>query len=602
MTRIIALIFLVIVPFANGNALTCNLHDAVKKGNITVVRNMLDAGCAVNKRDHYKRTPLHHAAHWNRSEIARVLIDAGADIDMRDSYGETGLIMASIYRDWMTPGDRLRRLYILRMLLDAGAKVDAKGDLGRTALTVAARNNDVALRMLLNAGANVEAKDDLGYNALRIAAISNHTANIRILLEAGANPMIGDRKIRPLTWAVAYYKGDPTIIRLLLEAGEEVKAKRAIRGYEDGVIIESDDDERWTVLHIAAMQRNGSIPVLIDVGADVNAKNIDGDTPLHIAFLKSEWDHHAVVDTIRTLVDAGADINAKNNDGDTVLHIASRKGKADLIPLLVSLGSDERIMNKAMLKPASVSKTGDIAILFKNPGRYWPIKAYAMGNVSSTSVDTSARIGCLDERECRVFLDCTYKDGSVIQGSLDSDSFYGRIGRSIPSQATVSLSTRDIQRNVFATNSKSFDCALRSQQIITAQVWSSTDSSNANTTAYRLSEAGKARVQFHVGEGSTPFVNIRCLAPEGEKCPDTKLKCTDDAGRDRSEIGAGTIDRLKVYTLSTAEGADHRIDDGHRGWYSCAIESGAPFMVHATRISMKGGVRSKTNTTAISMD
>ncbi|WP_025771383.1 ankyrin repeat domain-containing protein [Thioalkalivibrio sp. HK1] len=602
MTRIIALIVLAIAPFANGSEITCNLHDAAKKGDITLVRNMLDADCEVNEGDDHKKTPLHYAIYWNRSETARVLIDAGVDIDTVADYGETALITASTYSDSMTSIDRLRRLYIMRMLLDAGAKVDIRGDLGRTALIVAANTDDIAVRMLLEAKADVEAIDEFGYSALRNAAMNNHTANVRLLLEAGANAKVIDGKLRPLTLAVAYYKNDPTIIRLLLEAGEDVNAKMSIRGFDDGVIVDSNDNERWTVLHIAAMQRNDSISTLIDAGADVNAKNSDGDTPLHLVFLKNEWDVDDVIDTIHTLIDAGADINAQNNDGDTVLHIAARKGKADLIPLLISLGSDERIRNNAMLRPVSVSKTLELAILFKNQGRYWPIKAYAMGNISTVSIDTRARIGCLDKKECRVFVDCTDKDGGVIQGSLDSDSFYRKIGTSIPSQATVSLSIGDIQRHTLAMRNKALDCALRSQQNIVAQVWSSTDSVNANTTAYRLSEAGKARVHFYAGEGNTPYINIRCIAMDGKKCTGTELKCTDDAGRSRSVIEAGTIDRLNVYTVSTAQGADYRITSGNRGWYSCAIESDGPFMVHATQVQAKGDSRSKTGTTSISME
>ena len=55
------------------------------------------------------------------------------------------------------------------------------------------------------------------------------------------------------------------------------------------------------------------VKLLIDAGADVNAKNNDGKTPLHI-IKKSET-------IAQMLIDAGADVNAKNKKGYTPLHL-----------------------------------------------------------------------------------------------------------------------------------------------------------------------------------------------------------------------------------------------------------------------------------------
>ena len=56
------------------------------------------------------------------------------------------------------------------------------------------------------------------------------------------------------------------------------------------------------------------VSLLLEKGADVNAKNNDGWTPLHWA---SENGHEAIVSL---LLEKGADVNAKDNDGETPLH------------------------------------------------------------------------------------------------------------------------------------------------------------------------------------------------------------------------------------------------------------------------------------------
>ncbi len=573
--RIFVLTLLVAFPFAGSNAQTCDLHKKVKENDITAVRNMLKAGCAVDALDAkgswgYGYTPLYIAALYHRAEIAQMLLDAGANVDRRGFFGYTPLYKALKGR-LLSISDRKRLENTVRVLLGANANVKLRSSHeGATPLHYAAELYvsdetselwqdavGVVIRMLADAGADVDAKDDLGLTPLHWASLSN----------------------RPVD-----------VIRALVKARADVNA-RSNSGYAP--------------LHSAASRSVDAVRALVELGADVNAQNKNnGNTPLHIA---SRWGH---ADAIRVLVKAGADINVKRNDGNTPLHIASMAQSAhiemeryiEVIRVLLEFGADDQIKNNAKFKPKAVGGTKEIRKLLKTPGLYWPIKAYAMGNASSNLIETSARIGCADKKKCRVFLECTDKDGDEFKGSLDSASKEATAEDSIDRGATVSLSASEIKTITGATGDGALDCALRSQQRITAQVWSSTDSVNANTTAYRLSEDNEARIQFKVGESNTPFVNIRCLAATGKQCTKTKLVCTDDRGRDWPKIKAGTIDRLNVYTVSTVKGADHRIDDDDTGWYSCDVSSENPFMVYATHFSTKGDSRSLVSTTAVSME
>ena len=80
----------------------------------------------------------------------------------------------------------------------------------------------------------------------------------------------------------------------------------------------------FTPLHLAAYGDNMELAkLLIDSGADLEAKNENGETPLHLA----AWGDN--IEIAKFLIDSGADVNAKTNYGFTPLHRAySQKMKA----------------------------------------------------------------------------------------------------------------------------------------------------------------------------------------------------------------------------------------------------------------------------------
>ena len=68
--------------------------------------------------------------------------------------------------------------------------------------------------------------------------------------------------------------------------------------------------------------------MLLEKGADVNAKRIDGDTVLIWA---SKYGHTEIA---AMLLAAGADVNTKNHNGWTALHLASQNGHTEIVKLL----------------------------------------------------------------------------------------------------------------------------------------------------------------------------------------------------------------------------------------------------------------------------
>lgn len=176
------------------------------------------------------------------------------------------------------------------------------------------------VKRLLAGGADVNAKDDDGLTPLHWAA-ETHC----ILEDLLRDP----RETVHCTVHCSALVGHVDVAHVLLENGADVNAK-----HKDG----------GNPLHWAAMRGCGDVAqVLLENGADINAKNDDGLTPLHLA---ADCDK---ADVARVLLKNGADVNVKNKDGNTPLHFAAESypSGADVAALLLKNDADVNAKNNA---------------------------------------------------------------------------------------------------------------------------------------------------------------------------------------------------------------------------------------------------------------
>lgn len=154
------------------------LERVAKKGNVDVLRILLDAGADVNASDPELRvTPLMSAARAGRIDAMRFLLDRGAAV---------GATAEERYRT-MAWAVRCDDADVVNLLVDQGVEPDAHAPSGYSALMIAASRGSIrAVMTLLDRGADVNAVSDDGHSALRNARRLGRTEVEIVLKQAGA--------------------------------------------------------------------------------------------------------------------------------------------------------------------------------------------------------------------------------------------------------------------------------------------------------------------------------------------------------------------------------------------------------------------------------
>ena len=268
------------LPKAQNNS--TDLWSAARAGDLKAIKYYIEEGGDVNALDKgFQLSAMSWSALHGQTEAIQLLIENGAEVNIKSGDGATPLHSAAFFG----------RTDVVKLLLENGANPQARNNEGATPVDVLSVDWETTAFIGSLVGVTVEKED--------LAVMKTGRSEISKLF--GVDEALHDIEVGKLWDAVS--TGNLSVVEQALANETDVNMK--------------DPQSGATLLTVAALMGHTEIAaLLIDYGADVDAKGKDGGTPLHAAAFLGR------VETVKLLLEKGADVTIRSKVGSTPLDAA----------------------------------------------------------------------------------------------------------------------------------------------------------------------------------------------------------------------------------------------------------------------------------------
>ncbi|EXJ53356.1 uncharacterized protein A1O5_13396 [Cladophialophora psammophila CBS 110553] len=293
---------------------------------------------------------------WDRV-FSKLIALPGIDLNITDRHGRSAIHIAAI----------CSHNGAMETLISKGADVDRKDVLGRTPLHYAAAEDSMeVMQLLLSKSDLINEPDEEGLTPMHFAMSNDLVSMMKALLERGADPNSRDQRgMTPFLQATLYgqlmlvksFLANPICDTYACTHDGNGAIHWAAKGHQVTVLHVLLDSDRVdasavgrfsrTVAHLAApwahvrtMKRILQVHEIFTTHSDAF-----GQTCLHKA--AENQDHGAFLAVLEAYLQEGGDINARDKDGMTALHVAACHQKAAAVAALLRVGVDSRIVDNS---------------------------------------------------------------------------------------------------------------------------------------------------------------------------------------------------------------------------------------------------------------
>ena len=228
-------------------------------------------------------------------ETVQLLIANGADVNARDNDEVTALMIASSNSDTTSS---------LELLIANGADVNARDNDGYTALAMASASSHgtgslETVQLLIDSGADVNSQDNVGNSVLMILAYSptSSVETARLLIDNEANVNLRNNENMTALALSVVNSGDLNLISTIRLLLGNMDVNYIVESLTVGEILQGQKVLTRSFLHTVIETQNVPLNVfhlLFNYGANVNAKDSLGLTPLALAVSRVDDPHQLV--------------------------------------------------------------------------------------------------------------------------------------------------------------------------------------------------------------------------------------------------------------------------------------------------------------------